>query len=77
MMGQIGTPVICIETGYVEALGWNQYGGWRVGIRSPDKKRYYYYAHLRQDYPYQAKIKRGRSCDGRGCDRLYGAHRLQ
>ena len=54
MMGQIGTPVICIETGYVEALGWNQYGGWRVGIRSLDKKRYYYYAHLRQDYPYQA-----------------------
>lgn len=38
MMGQIGTPVICIETGYVEALGWNQYGGWRVGIRSPDKR---------------------------------------
>ena len=59
MMGQIGTPVICIETGYVEALGWNQYGGWRVGIRSPDKKRYYYYAHLRQDYPYQAKLKEG------------------
>ena len=56
MMGQIGTPVICIETGYVEALGWNQYGGWRVGIRSPDKKRYYYYAHLRQDYPYHAPI---------------------
>ena len=33
--------------------------GWRVGIRSPDKKRYYYYAHLRQDYPYQAKLKEG------------------
>ena len=59
MMGQIGTPVICIESGYVEALGWNQYGGWRVGIRSLDKKRYYYYAHLRQDYPYQAKMKEG------------------
>ena len=59
MMGQIGTPVICIESGYVEALGWNQYGGWRVGIRSLDKKRYYYYAHLRQDYPYQAKLKEG------------------
>ena len=59
MMGQIGTPVICIETGYVEALGWNQYGGWRIGIRSFDKKRYYYYAHLRQNYPYQANLKEG------------------
>ena len=59
MMGQVGTPVIAVESGYVEALGWNQYGGWRVGIRSPDKKRYYYYAHLRQDYPYQAKLKEG------------------
>ena len=40
MMGQIGTPIIAIESGYVEALGWNQYGGWRIGIRSFDKKRY-------------------------------------
>lgn len=59
MMGQIGTPVICIESGYVEALGWNQYGGWRIGIRSFDGKRYYYYAHLRQDYPYFSGLKEG------------------
>ena len=59
MMGQVGTPVIAVESGYVEALGWNQYGGWRIGIRSFDKKRYYYYAHLRQDYPYQANLKEG------------------
>lgn len=59
MMGQIGTPVIAIETGYVEALGWNQYGGWRIGIRSLDKKRYYYYAHLRQNFPYHLTLKEG------------------
>lgn len=52
MMGQVGTPIIAVESGYVEALGWNQYGGWRIGIRSFDGKRYYYYAHLRQNYPY-------------------------
>ena len=52
LMGSVGTPVIAIESGYVEALGWNQYGGWRIGIRSFDKKRYYYYAHLRRDHPY-------------------------
>lgn len=59
MMGQTGTPIIAIESGYVEALGWNQYGGWRIGIRSFDKKRYYYYAHLRQNYPFQKDLKEG------------------
>lgn len=59
MMGQTGTPIIAIEGGTVEALGWNQYGGWRIGIRSNDKKRYYYYAHLRQNYPYADWIEEG------------------
>lgn len=58
-MGQTGTPVICVESGYVEAMGWNQYGGWRLGIRSFDGKRYYYYAHLRQDFPYTKSLKEG------------------
>ncbi len=52
MMGSVGTPIIAVESGYVEACGWNQYGGWRIGIRSFDGKRYYYYAHLRRDHPY-------------------------
>ena len=59
MMGQIGTPIIAVESGYVEALGWNQYGGWRIGIRSFDGKRYYYYAHLRQNYPYAEGLEEG------------------
>lgn len=52
LMGSVGTPVIAVEGGYVEACGWNMYGGWRVGIRSFDGKRYYYYAHLRKGHPY-------------------------
>ena len=52
MMGAVGTPVTAVEAGYVEACGWNQYGGWRVGIRSFDGKRYYYYAHLRRGHPF-------------------------
>ena len=51
-MGSVGTPIIAVEAGYVEACGWNQYGGWRLGIRSFDGKRYYYYAHLRKNHPY-------------------------
>jgi len=52
LMGGVGTPVIAVESGVVESVGWNQYGGWRIGIRSIDKKRYHYYAHLRKDHPY-------------------------
>lgn len=59
MMGQVGTPVVAIESGYVEAIGWNQYGGWRLGIRSFDGKRYYYYAHLRQNFPYCKDLEEG------------------
>lgn len=59
MMAATGTPVIAVESGVVEALGWNQYGGWRIGIRSFDSKRYYYYAHLRQNRPYAAGLSLG------------------
>ena len=43
----------------VEALGWNQYGGWRVGIRSHDGLRYWYYAHLRKGHPYAEGLREG------------------
>lgn len=59
MMGQVGTPVIAIESGYIEVMGWNQYGGWRIGIRSFDEKRYYYYAHLRKNFPFVKSLKEG------------------
>ncbi len=52
LLGSVGTPIIAIESGTVEAVGWNMYGGWRIGIRSFDGKRYYYYAHLKKDHPY-------------------------
>ena len=52
LMGVLGTPIVAVEGGVIEALGWNRYGGWRVGIRSFDSKRYYYYAHLKKDTPF-------------------------
>lgn len=59
LMGSIGTPIIAVESGVIEHLGWNQYGGWRVGIRSLDQKRYYYYAHLRKNHPYAEGLEEG------------------
>lgn len=60
MMGSVGTPIVAVESGIVEALGWNRFGGWRIGIRSFDSKRYYYYAHLRKGHPYAADMYEGK-----------------
>ena len=59
LMGGLGTPIVAVEAGVVEAMGWNRYGGWRVGIRSCDSKRYYYYAHLQKDKPFAPGLEVG------------------
>ena len=59
MMGPLGTPIVAVEGGIVEALGWNRYGGWRIGIRSFDSKRYYYYAHLQKNHPFADGLEVG------------------
>ncbi|MBQ9167040.1 MAG: M23 family metallopeptidase [Oscillospiraceae bacterium] len=59
LMGGLGTPIVAVEGGIVEAMGWNRYGGWRVGIRSFDSKRYYYYAHLQKDHPFAEGLEVG------------------
>lgn len=64
LMGSVGTPVIAVESGIIEAMGWNMYGGWRIGIRSLDGKRYYYYAHLRKNHPYNNTLVEGQMVKG-------------
>ena len=59
LMGGLGTPIVAVESGVVEAMGWNRYGGWRIGIRSLDSKRYYYYAHLQKDHPFTEGLQEG------------------
>lgn len=59
LMGSLGTPIVAVEGGIVEAMGWNRYGGWRVGIRSFDVRRYYYYAHLKKDTPFAPGLQEG------------------
>ncbi|MHB8065474.1 MAG: M23 family metallopeptidase [Ruminiclostridium sp.] len=60
LMGSIGTPIMAVESGIVEVMAWNMYGGWRIGIRSFDQKRYYYYAHLRKDRPFHSDLYNGK-----------------
>ena len=59
LMGSLGTPIVAVESGVIEAMGWNRYGGWRIGIRSCDSKRYYYYAHLQKDHPFSEGLQEG------------------
>lgn len=40
-----GVPVLSTCYGVVEMIGWNRYGGWRVGIRDINNT-YHYFAHL-------------------------------
>lgn len=40
-----GVPVRSVSYGIIEIMGWNDYGGWRVGIRDMHNT-YHYYAHL-------------------------------
>ena len=63
MMGALGTPIVAVEGGVVEAMGWNRYGGWRIGIRSYDSRRYYYYAHLQKDHPFADGLQVGDAVD--------------
>ncbi|WP_245831754.1 M23 family metallopeptidase [Oceanobacillus senegalensis] len=50
-----GTPVKSTTYGVVEMMGWNLYGGWRVGIRDIFNI-YHYYAHMSG---YQEDLKIG------------------
>ena len=59
IMGSLGTPIVAVEGGVVEVMGWNRYGGWRVGIRSFNSRRYYYYAHLQKDHPFAPGLSEG------------------
>jgi murein DD-endopeptidase MepM/ murein hydrolase activator NlpD len=40
-----GTPVLSTGYGVIEVIGWNRYGGWRIGMRDMGNV-YHYFAHL-------------------------------
>lgn len=52
-----GIPIQSVGKGVIEKIGWNELGGWRIGIRGQDNM-YYYYAHLDS---YGENMKQGRT----------------
>jgi murein DD-endopeptidase MepM/ murein hydrolase activator NlpD len=55
IMARRGTPVVAIETGTLDRVGWNRLGGWRLWIKGVSGA-HYYYAHL---MAYAPKIHAG------------------
>ena len=45
LIADMGTPIVSITDGEITRLGWNEYGGQRIGITS-SKGAYFYYAHM-------------------------------
>ncbi|MBY0221323.1 M23 family metallopeptidase [Sporosarcina aquimarina] len=45
LFASYGVPVQSTSYGIIETLGWNEYGGWRIGIRDIHNT-YHYFAHL-------------------------------
>ncbi|EGQ21539.1 L-Ala-D-Glu endopeptidase [Sporosarcina newyorkensis 2681] len=45
LFASYGVPVQSTSYGVIETLGWNEYGGWRIGIRDIHNT-YHYFAHL-------------------------------
>lgn len=55
LFADYGTPVLSTCYGYIELIGWNRYGGWRIGIRDVNN-HYHYFAHLQG---YRKGLKKG------------------
>ena len=53
MRGRI--PIVSMTDGVIENIGWNEKGGFRIGIRS-ESDTYYYYAHF--DH-FEPSLKKG------------------
>ncbi|MCK9907196.1 M23 family metallopeptidase, partial [Frankia sp. Cpl3] len=45
LFADYGTPVLSTGYGVIEIIGWNRFGGWRIGLRDMDNV-YHYFAHL-------------------------------
>lgn len=47
IMAAKGTPIVSMTDGVITQMGWNELGGWRLGI-TDENGTYWYYAHMSQ-----------------------------
>ena len=55
IMCDMGTPIVSMTDGVVDKMGWDELGGWRIGILTK-KDTYFYYAHMSE---YEENIEIG------------------
>lgn len=60
----VTVPIVAVESGTITNIGWNELGGWRIGITGSNGSRYWYYAHMRKLHPYVKTLKKGSSIKG-------------
>lgn len=61
IIAEKGVPIVSVGNGKIKNTGWNELGGWRIGITGDDDI-YYYYAHLdsyEKIFKIGEKIKKG------------------
>ncbi|SKC41149.1 M23 family metallopeptidase [Maledivibacter halophilus] len=56
LIATMGTPIVSMTDGVITRLGWNEYGGKRIGITS-NRGTYFYYAHMDR---YEEGMKKGK-----------------
>jgi murein DD-endopeptidase MepM/ murein hydrolase activator NlpD len=49
-IADVMTPLVSMTDGVLERVGWNEHGGWRIGVRAPSGA-YFYYAHMEKYGP--------------------------
>lgn len=62
LIADMGTPIVSMTDGEITRLGWNEYGGQRIGITT-SKGTYFYYAHMDRYADGMVKGKRVKSGD--------------
>lgn len=67
------TPIVSMTDGVITNLGWNELGGWRVGITDANST-YWYYAHMDhyEDDIYEGQYVQAGDCIGYVGDSGYG-----
>jgi hypothetical protein len=64
IMCKQGIPIIAVESGEITNIGWNELGGWRIGITSTVGERYWFYGHMRKIHPYVKSLNNGSKIEG-------------
>ena len=59
LMCNEGVPIISIESGVINEIGWNETNGWRIEILGENETRIWIYGNMRKVHPYVKTLRKG------------------